>query len=228
MPPERKNGDAVRATASTDSRSSAYDRFQDRLLSGAIRPGQLVSQRELVALLGISLGALRELLPRLATEGLLTVVPQRGIQITSVDIRMIRNAYQMRMALEREAVIAAVEALSDDIVSSQLHIHTDILDRARIQMSDGLLREAQDIDAGMHRVLIEATGNDQLIHAYEIIGIRVRLINIDRIRITPLVMPQALGDHIRILEAIRRRDRCAAVAAMESHIREARKRAVEF
>lgn len=215
-----------RATAA--SRSSSYDRFQTQLLSGAIRPGQLISQRELVALLGVSLGALRELLPRLATEGLLTVIPQRGIQITSVDMRMIRNAYQMRMALEREAVIAAVEALPDAVVADQTAIHTAILDRAATQMSDALLREAQGVDAGMHRILIEATGNEQLIHAYEIIGIRVRLINLDRIRITPLVMPQALGDHLRILDAIRRRDRCAAVAAMEAHIREARKRAVEF
>jgi DNA-binding GntR family transcriptional regulator len=209
-------------------RSSAYDRFQVNLLSGKIRPGQLISQRELVALLGVSLGAVRELLPRLEAEGLLSVKPQRGIQITAVDMAMIRNAYQMRMALEREAVITAIDRLSDAIIAQQQAIHRDILDRAERQMSEALLLEAQDIDAGMHRVLMEATRNDQMIHAYEIISIRVRLINIDRMRLTPAVLPGALGDHLAILAAIQNRDRAAAVEAMERHIREARNRAVAF
>jgi DNA-binding GntR family transcriptional regulator len=209
-------------------RSSAYERFQVSLLSGRIRPGELISQRELVAMLDVSLGALRELLPRLESEGLLSVIPQRGIQITAIDIRMIRNAYQMRMALEREAVISAIDLVSDADIQRQLKIHRDILDRAEHDSSEALLREAQDVDSGMHRFLISATNNEQMIRAYEIIGIRVRLINIDRIRLTPKVLPQALGDHLRILDAIGRRNRDDAVTAMEHHILEARNRAVSF
>jgi DNA-binding GntR family transcriptional regulator len=220
--------ESTHRTPGAEGQASAYDRFQHSLLSGAIRPGQLISQRELVGLLGVSLGSLRELLPRLATEGLLQVIPQRGIQITSVDMRMIRNAYQMRMALEREAVIAAVDSMPQETVVAQIALHRDILDRAGADMSDAVLREAQDIDAGMHRTLIEATRNDQLIHAYGIIAIRVRLINIERMRLTPGVMPQALGDHLRILDAIGNRDRGAAVAAIEAHILDARNRAVAF
>jgi DNA-binding GntR family transcriptional regulator len=209
-------------------RGSAYERFQVNLLSGKIRPGELVSQRELVAMLDVSLGALRELLPRLEAEGLLTVIPQRGIQITAIDIRMIRNAYQLRMALEREAVISAIEMVSTDALQRQLAIHRDILERAARNTTEALLHEAQEVDFGMHRFLMAATENEQLIRSYEIVGIRVRLINIDRMRLTPTVLPQALGDHLRILEAIMNRDRTSAVSAMEHHVIEARNRAVSF
>ncbi len=209
-------------------RTSAYERFQTSLLSGKIRPGELISQRELVGMLDVSLGALRELLPRLEAEGLLSVIPQRGIQITAIDIRMIRNAYQMRIALEREAVISAIDMISDAALKDQIAIHREILARAEHAMSRDLLDEAQDIDSGMHTFLVAATGNDQLVRGYQIIGIRVRLINIDRIRLTPTVLPQAFGDHLRILDAILRRNRSDAVAAMEHHILEARNRAVSF
>lgn len=226
--------DSEAQTAKHDStrvgsvRSSAYERFQHNLLSGRIRPGQLISQRELVALLDVSLGALRELLPRLEAEGLLQVIPQRGIQITSIDIRMIRNAYQLRIALEREAVITAVETLPDEILEEQLRIHRDVLARGAATMSPTLLHEAQNIDANMHRVLMLNTGNAQMIRAFEIVGIRVRLINIDRMRLTASVLPKALGDHLRILDAIQHRNRANAVEAMELHIFDARNRAVEF
>ena len=63
-------------------KKAAYDTFQQALLQGKLRPGQVLSQKDLVVLLDLSIGALRELLPRLEAEGLLHVMPQRGIQIT--------------------------------------------------------------------------------------------------------------------------------------------------
>ncbi len=209
-------------------RRLAYDRFQRLLLSGRLRPGHVISQRELVAMLDISLGALRELLPRLEAEGLLTVMPQRGIQITAVDLKSIRNAYQMRMAFEREAVSSAIQIVSDEELRHQKALHLDVLERAARGADQALLEEAQSVDAGMHAFLIEATGNDMLIQAYGIVSIRVRLINVDRMRLTPEVLPAALGEHIRILDALLARDETAALATMREHIESARARAVSF
>ncbi len=51
------------------------------------------------------LGAIRELIPRLEADGLIATVPQRGMQIAHVDLNLIRNAFQLRLILEREAVV---------------------------------------------------------------------------------------------------------------------------
>ncbi|MDH3743372.1 MAG: GntR family transcriptional regulator, partial [Hyphomicrobiales bacterium] len=82
-------------------REQAYDRFTEQLFEKSIVPGQFVSQRELVALTGLPLGAIRELIPRLEADGLITVIPQRGMQIATVDLNLIRNAFQLRLFLER-------------------------------------------------------------------------------------------------------------------------------
>jgi DNA-binding GntR family transcriptional regulator len=207
-------------------KKAAYDRFQQELLTGRIRPGQVVSQRDLVAVLDLSIGALRELLPRLEAEGLLTVMPQRGIQITTIDLPMIRDAYQMRMAFEREATLFAVERMPDSVLDEQRRLHLAILERLRSDNSPGLFDEGQDVDSNFHDLLIEFTENELLIQAYDVNSIRVRLIKLDRIRLSVETLPAAFGDHLAIIDAIRQRDRVKAAAAMETHIRNARERAL--
>lgn len=207
---------------------AAYDLFQQALLQGHLRPGQVVSQRDLIDLLGLSIGALRELLPRLQAEGLLTVMPQRGIQITVIDLPMIRDAFQMRLAFEREAAITAVKILSQETVDEQKRLHTGILERLATNPSAELLDEGQDIDTGFHDLLIGCTENELLIQAYNVNSIRIRLIKLERIRLSETVLPAAFGDHLAILDAIGSRDRAAAAETMETHIRNARDRAIAF
>ena len=90
-------------SASVKLRDRAYDSFTERLMSREIRAGQFVSQRELVEITNMPLGAIRELIPRLEAEGLITTVPQRGMQVAQVDLSLIRNAYQFRLFLETQA-----------------------------------------------------------------------------------------------------------------------------
>ncbi|RVC40016.1 GntR family transcriptional regulator, partial [Mesorhizobium sp. M4B.F.Ca.ET.088.02.2.1] len=94
-------------------REKAYASFTRHLLARDLRPGQFVSQRELVAFTGLPLGAIREIVPRLEAEGLLTTIPQRGMQIAHIDINLIREAFQFRLFMEREAVALFTVSAAD-------------------------------------------------------------------------------------------------------------------
>jgi DNA-binding GntR family transcriptional regulator len=223
--------DLATMTAEPELRSvkqAAYDRFRQALFDGRLRPGQFVSQRELVAMLGLSIGALRELLPRLQFEGLLNVMPQRGIQITQIDLPMIRQAFQMRMAFEREAVLTAVRKLDDATLDNQEALHRSILDEVRDKPSADLFERGQQVDDGFHNLLVASTQNDLLLQAYAVNAIRIRLIKLDRITLSASVLPSAFGDHLAIIAAIRARDAHAAIDAMDRHMLNARNRALEL
>lgn len=228
------HGDDMSASgAATDTelrsvKQIAYDLFREALFDGRLRPGQFVSQRELVALLGLSIGALRELLPRLQFEGLLTVMPQRGIQITQIDLSMIRQAFQVRMALEREAVLTAVQRMPDSVLDEQRALHVSIIEEEKKNSSAELFEMGQKVDDGFHSLLINATQNDLLIQAYAVNAIRMRLIKLDRISLSKRVLPAAFADHLAVIDAIRARDPHAAADAMDRHIMNARERAIEF
>lgn len=223
--------EAATNTAEPELRSvkqAAYEQFRRALFDGRLRPGQFVSQRELVAMLNLSIGALRELLPRLQFEGLLNVMPQRGIQITQIDLPMIRQAFQMRMAFEREAVLTAVRKLDDAALDAEETLHRSILDEVRDNPSADLFERGQQVDDGFHNLLIASTQNDLLIQAYAVNAIRIRLIKLDRISLSASVLPSAFGDHLAIIAAIRSRDAHAAIDAMDRHMMNARERALEL
>src|SRR6478672_6274550 len=108
-------------------RERAYDAFKQHLLARDIRPGQFVSQRELVELTGLPLGAIRELVPRLEAEGLIRTVPQRGMQIAHIDLQLIRDAFQFRLFMEKEAVLEFTRTASDAEVARIRREHEGIV-----------------------------------------------------------------------------------------------------
>jgi DNA-binding GntR family transcriptional regulator len=209
-------------------KQAAYEGFQDALLTGRLRPGQVVTQREMTGTLGVSVGALRELLPRLEAEGLLKVMPQRGIQITAINLSMIRDAFQLRAAYEREAVISAVQRMPDEVLAGQRALHLEIMERLRQDAGEAVLSEGQAIDSGFHKLLIEHTQNELLIQAYDVNTIRIRLIKLDRILLNSEILPSAFTDHLAVIDALLARDTPRAIEAMDFHIHNARQRAVAF
>ncbi|WP_206427955.1 GntR family transcriptional regulator [Rhizobium sp. CIAT894] len=209
-------------------REKAYASFTRHLLARDVRPGQFVSQRRLVELTGLTLGAIRELIPRLEAEGLIKTVPQRGLQIAHIDLNLIREAFQLRVFLEKEAVALFTRSASDETIAKLLKQHRDIADA--IRSGDGsheLELRAQAVDWGMHDAFIDALGNTIISNAYRVNSIKMRLISQDRFRIDGHVGP-VMGEHLKVLEAIERRSAEDAVNSLVAHINGARDRALRI
>lgn len=214
------------ATAPLKQREKAYARFTNHLLARDVRPGQFVSQRELVELTGMPLGAIREIIPRLEVEGLIKTVPQRGMQVAHIDVTLIREAFQFRLFLEREAVLEFMSSASDATVADLIRQHRDILEEV---LAHGETVEiearAQALDWGLHDLIIDALGNGIISKAYRVNSIKMRLIAQERYRIDGRVAP-VMREHLAVLEAIAARDPVKAVAAITTHIGMARELAL--
>lgn len=212
----------------TTLREKAYESFTRHLLARDVRPGQFISQRRLVELTGLTLGAIRELIPRLEAEGLIKTVPQRGLQIAHIDLDLIREAFQLRLFLEKEAVALFTYSASDETIAKLLKDHRDIADAIRAgDSSQELELHAQSVDWGMHDAFIDALGNTIISNAYRVNSIKMRLISQDRFRINGHVGP-VMEEHLKVLEAIQRRSAEEAVTALVSHIGGARDRALKM
>jgi DNA-binding GntR family transcriptional regulator len=222
---ERPESDVAEGQ-SRPMRDLAYRNFTDRLMSRDIRPGQFVSQRELVAMTGMPLGAIRELVPRLEADGLIKTVPKRGMQVAHVDLDLIRNAFQFRLMMEREAVAEFARTAPNDLIADQLRQHLEIAAEAENGVSPTLLQQAQTMDWRLHDLMIDGLGNEIISNAYRINSIKIRLISFERVRMLPELVVSVMTEHLPILEAAARRDVAGAVAAMEAHIASARARAL--
>ncbi len=209
-------------------RARAYQGFTQQILSGGIRSGQFISQRELMALLDMPLGAVREMIPRLEAGGLIQTVPQRGLQIAHVDLKLIRNAFQVRGMIEREAILHFAHSASQQELDAIEASHRDILRRASATRVDAdLLDDAQALDWGLHDRMVDALGNEIVSEIYRVNTLRVRLIRLEHSVITPARLIPAMQEHLAFIAALRQRDAPLAVKLLEEHIRSARERVME-
>lgn len=216
---------ATHRTAGPSLRVRAYESFRQQILAANVRPGQFISQRELVQLLGMPLGAVRELIPRLEAEGLLRTVPQRGLQIAHVDLKLINNCFQLRGLLEREAAMRFAVAASDEELAAIEDAHLDIVQRARrATIDDDLLTDATTVDWGLHDLMIDRLGNELVSETYRINSLRVRLIKLEGSMLSPEALLPAMNEHLWVIDALKRRDPEAVAQRLAHHIESAHRR----
>jgi DNA-binding GntR family transcriptional regulator len=207
-------------------RDQAYQRFTRGLLAREIHAGQFVTQRELTEITGMPLGAIRELIPRLEADGLIRTVPQRGIQVAHVDVHLIRNAFQFRLILEREAAARFAQSAPVEAFDALEAAHRAVIAAAARGVTPQLLARAQAVDDGMHAQLVDALGNPLVSDAFRVNFIKIRLIrqasnSID----APLVVP-VMQEHLAVIAALRSRDPVRAAAAIDEHVSGSRDRAL--
>lgn len=209
-------------------RDKAYDSFTERLLAREIKPGQFVSQREIVEITGMTLGAIRELIPRLEAEGLIVTHPQRGLQVAQIDLKLIRNAFQFRMMLEREATTLFTRHAPDAAIAALRASQEAIVARARARAGERetLIADAEATDRSLHEAIIDHLDNEIVSNAFRVNWVKIRLIRQNERRLYANLVIPVFEDHLKIIVAMERRDEAGAVAAMTEHLAQARNRAV--
>jgi DNA-binding GntR family transcriptional regulator len=216
------------STDRVNLREQAYHAFTSRLLTRAIEPGQFISQRKLVTLTGMPLGAIRELIPRLEAEGLIRTVPQRGLQIAQVDLSLVRDAFQFRLFLEREAIALFAGSVADDELARWRRDHEAILALKGTKPTRAQIDSAQAVDWNFHDRIIDALGNSIVSNAYRVNSIKIRLIRREKTRLDDGLLEPAMRDHLKVIAALEKRDVAGAQAALGEHIENARRRALDL
>jgi DNA-binding GntR family transcriptional regulator len=198
-------------------RDQVLDLVRQGILDFKLRPGQRLIERELMAQLGVSRATVREVVARLASEGLVTIIPQRGAIVSVLSVAEAADIYEMRVALEALAVRHFVDRASDAQVA-QLRQALELLVAVESNGSDNLERlRAKD---SFYRVIFEGAASPPLTQILTSLQSRVRLL-----RQTSLSVPgraEEVVDELRqIVEAVEAREAEKAALACSVHVRNA-------
>jgi len=207
-------------------RDDAYSSFTEKLLSRDIQPGQIVSQRELVELTGMPLGAIREMIPRLEADGLIRTVPKRGLQVLSIDLELIRNAFQLRRIIESEAFASYCKSAPDAEIDRIAREHRETLREAERGVTPDLLSRAQHMDWAFHDLVIDSLGNRIISDIHRVNAIKIRLIRNSDTRMLPELVGSVMSEHLVIIDALEIRDVAKTVEAVHAHVDSAKRRAL--
>jgi DNA-binding GntR family transcriptional regulator len=207
-------------------RHQAYEAFTRQLIDRQIAPGQFVTQKELANLTGFGLSAIREMIPRLEAEGLIRAIPQRGLQVAQLDVRLLRDAFALREVIELAALGHFVAAAPDAVIRGQRDALEAVRRQAEAGINDAVLAEAQRVDWGFHDVLVDFLGNQLMSEIHRVNAIRIRMMMPDRVTLSEATLPPAIAEHVAIVGAIAARDAADAAAKLRAHLASARRRAL--
>ena len=202
-------------------RRYAYGQIEDLLNSGRLRPGQLVSQRELVEATGATLGSVREAIPRFEAEGLLVTVPKKGLMVPSLDVAFVRDAYQLRRMIEMSALREAARHISPEQIEDWRAWHEareTTVQASSSGIERSLIDEVQRYDGTMHAKIVAALGNRLVDNVYRVTAIKIRMAVQSRLQVTGDNAARILKEHRAILDPLGRGDVEAAARALERHI----------
>lgn len=211
---------AALQSGATTLREAAYGRIIELLNAGRLKPGTMVSQRELVERTGSTLGAVREAIPRLEAEGLLIPLRQRGLMVPAIDIDFVRNAYDLRRILEMEAIRNLPRQVEPERLERWEREHLALLAEMERAPSAALADRVQAMDWALHQELIDSLGNALISSVYRVNAIKVRMTAQARLRVTMGSAVRVLNEHLAFLRALRAGEIEIAAGALERHLRQ--------
>jgi DNA-binding GntR family transcriptional regulator len=210
----------VAAQTATGAPIGARDRaltyVKQRVLTGAFRGGELISEGEVATALGMSRTPVREAFLRLEAEGLLRLYPQRGALVVPVSAQEVRAVMEARLVLEQFA--ARKLASQPEPVRDTVHrLMLKQLDRQR--HAGGMdLDTFLDADRGFHSVLLDNARNAILADVYGSLRDRqMRMVGESAVR-DPGRVQTILTEHTRIAEAIHAGNPDEALEAIRVHL----------
>ena len=208
-------------------RDVAYGRFMELLLNGQLKPGLLVSQRELCERTDTSIGAMREALKRLEAEAVVSLIPQRGVMVREINQKEINDAYQLREFIEIPAIRHYCQHVDRNLIAEIKAQTEEIITRrpATSEENQKNVRDRMEIDERLHFVMIRALGNQAIDAVYEKLSNQLRL---SRLSVQPRFSDTfpAMSEHLRMIAALEAGDADEAAAAMSDHLEASRLRAL--
>jgi DNA-binding GntR family transcriptional regulator len=198
-------------------KTQVYDQLKRAIISGAIKPGEILNEAELSQQYSIGKTPTREALLLLAHEKLLESIPRVGYVVSRLTITDVLDVYYLRIILEAEAVGLAAERISPEEIAL-----LEENNRAESQLFrekvPGLVSKAYQLNSQFHKMIASASGNARLEQIIsELINDLERASSIDPSIADP-------SQHLEIIESLKAHDKPRAQNAMKTHLAETRMR----
>ena len=134
----------------------AYRRIEEQIVTLRLKPGEVISEQRLSATCRIGRTPVREALQRLAREGLVVILPRKGILISDINPRHQLLLLEVRRELERLLSRVGAERATDEQRRSMLEIARGMDQAARTNDDIAFMR----LDRELNQLVVEAAHND--------------------------------------------------------------------
>lgn len=203
-----------------------YDVLRRKIIDGNFAPGQQLNLKKLEDQLDVSRTPLKSALARLQTEGLVSVHPRRGTYVMEYEKRDIEECFEVRIALEAQALRHAFEPRNKDKLQEIIRLLEGM--STYYQDENTWQEQTSDFmiyDRMLHIQFMELSGNERMKQLYDYVNVQGYIAIMGSKFTYPDVL-KTQAEHHAICEALLAHDLPALLEAARDHLQSAGQRAV--
>ena len=190
----------------------AYQLIKEKIITLELPPASLINEQALMEELELGRTPIREALHRLAVEGLVNIVPRRGMFVADISITDLQRIFEVRMFLEGFCARLAAQRVTEDQIVQMEAVLQDLE-----QVPDGDVKALMAIDKRFHQLIYQAADNEflaEILNRLYAPSLRLWYLGLDRLG----GFREAIEQHQGIAEAVKARDGTQAEALIQQHI----------
>jgi len=134
----------------------AYKQIEELIVTLRLKPGHVLSEQSLSASLGIGRTPIREALQKLALEGLVTILPRKGILVSEINPHSQLRVLEARREIERLLSRASAERATEEEKQRFLAIARGMEKAARTNNDLVFMR----LDRELNQLIVDAARNE--------------------------------------------------------------------
>ncbi len=188
-------------------------RLREMLVEGRIAPGAKLNERQLCEALEVSRTPLREAIKKLAAEGLVELVPNRGAIALQLDEQAVRHTFEVMGGLEAMSGELAAQRITEAELAEIRATHFEML--AAYTRRD--LPAYYRLNASIHRAINAAARNPVLCDTYDRLNARLQALRF-RSNQDGDKWKHAVEEHEKMIDALTRRDGAALSQLLARHL----------
>lgn len=194
----------------------AYSNIKKSIINNEFTPDTPLTESYLCSKFGFSRTPVREALQRLASEGFVGFIKDKGAFVAQISFEDLKYNYEVREALEGMAAKLCAMRITDTVI----HELDDLLEKVISNFEEGNYKQAMAYDMDFHRCIVHGSKNPKLENMMNII---FDLISCVAFKADAAIISLSIEDHKKILDALKESDEKQAESIMREHILRSKK-----
>jgi DNA-binding GntR family transcriptional regulator len=145
-------------------REKVYNHLKKLIKARKLKSGEFIDLNLIGRELGMSRTPLRDALFQLESDGFITIYPRRGVMLNSLDLKTVRDIYEIVGALESAALLSAADKISDGDIAEMKRLD----DEARACLDREDYEPLYRCNVAFHNVFLGKSRNEEMKRAARI------------------------------------------------------------
>lgn len=191
----------------------AYNIIKEKIIQCEYAPEMIINEELIQKDISVSRTPIRDALSRLEHEGLVKILPKKGIYIPNISLDEVNMLYEARCLIEPYSVRYYGNKISKEVYLKYFHQYNSYLEQNNEEMYS-----FEEMDDKFHRMFIHASENSYFLNLYATIESQIRRTRVLTGKTQKSRLKSTVEEHNAIVTAALKKNWIEATDAMQYHL----------